>query len=94
MKKRILFVLLVIALLAAVAACGGSSSLSGTFTDATGTFSYTFEDGVATMTTAGIPLELGPFEVIDGNIYIAGVQMGIVGSRNSITMSGIPLTRR
>jgi ABC-type glycerol-3-phosphate transport system substrate-binding protein len=93
MKKRILSFVLLLVMVVTLSACGGST-LSGTFSDATGTVSYTFNDGKASMSMAGMPaMDLGEFEVKDGDLYIAGTKIGTV-SRNTITIEGLELTKR
>ena len=91
MKKGILVCVLLVVMLFGFAACGGS--FEGTYADATGTVSYSFSDGSASMVMGGMTIPMGEYEVKSGNLYIAGTRVGTV-SRNTITIEGVAFTKR
>jgi hypothetical protein len=80
MKKRIQSIALLAIVFAALAACGGTQSLSGLYTDASGSVTYVFnsDEGLAYMLAMGDFLELGEYEVKDRDVYIGGTKAGTV----------------
>jgi len=91
MKRKITLVVVIVLMLVTMAACGGGS-LSGTYSDATGTISYVFDNGEVSMVMAGMSMPLGTFEVKSGNLYISGTRTGTVSGR-TITIEGVQFTR-
>jgi hypothetical protein len=82
-----------VALVTLLAACGGGGTdVNGTYKDQTGTVSYVFKDGQASMSVAGIETALGEYEVKDGELLVNGAVLGTVNG-NTITVNGVELKK-